>query len=81
MGVRLERGHLRVQKGKAAAAVNRALKNSGMTVRELSRRSGVNYQTTLNCIKGKTAMQAGQFLQFAEVLKIDIAGVIYGTID
>ena len=70
-----------VRKGLAAAAVNNALKNSGMTVKELSRRSGVSYQTTLNCIKGKTTMQAAQFLQFAEVLKIDLAGVIYGLAD
>lgn len=65
-------------KGAAASSVQHALKKTGMSIKELSRRAGVNYYTARNGIKGKTTMQSDHFLRYAEVLNLDLQqGVFY----
>lgn len=69
-----------MHKGTASASVQYALKKTGMSIRELSRRTGVNYHTARNGIIGKTSMQSEHFLRYAEVLDIDFQqGVFYGA--
>ena len=51
-----------------------------MSIKELSRRTGVNYHTVRNGIMGKTSMQAQHFILYAEVLNIDLQqGVYFGA--
>ncbi len=69
-----------MHKGIAAASVQYALKKNGMSIKELSRRTGVNYYTARNGIVGKTSMQAQHFILYAEVLNIDLQqGVYFGA--
>lgn len=69
-----------MHKGIAASSVQIALEKTGMSIKELSRRSGVNYHTARNGIKGKTTMQAEHFILFADVLNIDLQqGVLNGA--
>ena len=69
-----------MHKGTASASVQYALKKSGMSIKELSRRTGVNYYTARNGIMGKTSMQAQHFILYAEVLNIDLQqGVYFGA--
>ena len=51
-----------------------------MSIKELSRRTGVNYHTVRNGIMGKTSMQAQHFILYAEILNIDLQqGVYFGA--
>ena len=51
-----------------------------MSIKELSRRTGVNYYTARNGIMGKTSMQSDHFLRYADVLNIDLQqGVLNGA--
>jgi len=69
-----------LHKGIASASVRYALKKTGMSIKELSRRTGVNYHTARNGILGKTSMQSDHFLRYAEVLNIDLQqGVYFGA--
>ena len=69
-----------MHKGIASASVRYALKKTGMSIKELSRRTGVNYYTARNGILGKTSMQSDHFLRYAEVLNIDLQqGVLNGA--
>ena len=69
-----------MHKGIAASSVQIALKKTGMSIKELSRRSGVNYHTARNGIKGKTTMQAEHFILFADVLNLELQqGVLNGA--
>ena len=69
-----------MHKGIASASVRYALKKTGMRIKELSRRTGVNYYTARNGILGKTSMQSDHFLRYAEVLNIDLQqGVLNGA--
>ena len=69
-----------LHKGIASASVQYALKKTGMSIKELSRRTGVNYHTARNGILGKTSMQSDHFLRYAEVLNIDLQqGGYFGT--
>ena len=66
-----------MHKGIASASVQYALKKTGMSIKELSRRTGVNYYTARNGILGKTSMQSDHFLRYAEVLNIDLQQEVY----
>ena len=69
-----------MHKGIASASVQYALKKTGMSIKELSRRTGVNYHTVRNGIMGKTSMQAQHFILYAEILNIDLQqGVYFGA--
>lgn len=69
-----------MHKGIASASVRYALEKTGMSIKELSRRTGVNYHTARNGILGKTSMQSDHFLRYAEVLNIDLQqGVHFGA--
>ena len=69
-----------MHKGIASASVQYALKKTGMSIKELSRRTGVNYYTARNGILGKTSMQAQHFILYAEILNIDLQqGVYFGA--
>ena len=69
-----------MHKGIASASVQYALKKTGMSIKELSRRTGVNYYTARNGIMGKTSMQAQHFILYAEILNIDLQqGVYFGA--
>ena len=69
-----------LHKGTASASVQYALKKTGMSIKELSRRTGVNYYTARNGIMGKTSMQSDHFLRYADVLNIDLQqGVLNGA--
>lgn len=69
-----------MHKGIASASVQYALKKTGMSIKELSRRTGVNYYTARNGIMGKTSMQSDHFLRYADVLNIDLQqGVLNGA--
>ena len=69
-----------MHKGIASASVRYALKKTGRSSKEVSRRTGVNYYTARNAIMGKTSMQSDHFLRYAEVLNIDLQqGVYFGA--